>query len=510
MRGASGVGQFDQGLAGYHTLAGSIAGAAPFARAILAVLGLTMLGGCTVGPDFLKPAPPPVGGYLPGGAERNAGVATVRGADVAERWWKVFRSRALNRLIQDGIDNNQDLAAAQAALRAAQANAQSLRSGLFPVLTASFDASRQQVATQTLQSDAASGAGIYSLHTLQVSVAFVPDVFGGTRRAIEQADAQADAAAFQREAVYTTLASNIALAAIQEASLRGQIAATRRLIGIQTDLLGILHRQNDRGQIALPDVVAQETAVAQARLLLPPLEKQLAQQRNLLATLTGRFAGNGLPAAFELQSFGLPPRLPLSLPADLIRQRPDIRVAEANLHAANAQIGIAVANRLPQIMLTGNAGSTADSMARLFAPGTLFWAVAGNATQTLFDAGGRYYKQRSAEELTAQAAAQYRQTVLAAFQNVADVLRALQADARAVTAAAAAEEAANRSIDLVRRQVEQGQVSSPILLNAQQAYLQTSLARVQAQAARLADTVALYQALGGGWWNRKAPEATTQ
>ena len=466
-----------------------------------------MLTGCTVGPDFLAPAPPPVAGYLPGGP----GIATIRGADVSERWWKVFRSRALDRLIQDGIDNNQDLAAAEAAVRAAQANALSLRATLFPVLSASFDASRQLTPSQTLQTNAASGADTYSLHTPQVSVSFVPDVFGGTRRAIESAQAQADVAAFQREAVYITLASNIALAAIQEASLRGQIAATRRLIEIQTQLLDILRRQNDRGQIALPDVVAQETAVAQARLLLPPLEKQLAQQRNLLATLTGRFAGNGLPAAFELQSFGLPPRLPLSLPADLIRQRPDIRVAEANLHAANAQIGVAIANRLPQITLTGNAGSTADSMARLFSPGH---AASGPSRamrrRRVFDAGGRFYKQRSAEELTAQAAAQYRQTVLVAFQNVADVLRALQADARAITAAAAAEEAANRSIDLVRRQVEQGQVSSPVLLNAQQAYLQTSLARVQAQAARLADTVALYQALGGGWWNRKLPEAPTQ
>jgi NodT family efflux transporter outer membrane factor (OMF) lipoprotein len=194
--------------------------------------------------------------------------------------------------------------------------------------------------------------------------------------------------------------------------------------------------------------------------------------------------------------------LPLSLPADLIRQRPDIRAAEANLHALNAQVGVAIANRLPQITLTANAGSTADSMARLFAPGTLFWTIAGNATQTLFDAGNRYYKQRSAEEATAQAAAQYRGVVLTAFQNVADVLRALQADTRAVAAAINAEQSAQRSIDLVRRQVEQGQVSSPVLLNAQQAFLQTSLARVQAQATRLADTVALYQALGGGWWNR--------
>lgn len=462
-------------------------------------LVLAMLTGCAVGPDFLSPAPPPVAGYLPG----NSGPPrAVRGADVSAQWWKVFRSRDLNRLIQDGIDNNQDLQAAEAAVRAAQANARALRGTLFPVVNAAFDASRQMIPSQTLTSNIPSGSDTYSLHTAQVSVAFVPDVFGGTRRAIESADAQAEAQAFQRDAVYTTLASNIALAAIQEASLRGQIAATRRVIDIQTQLLDLLRRQNDRGQIALPDVVAQETAVAQARLLLPPLEKQLAQQRNLLATLTGRFAGNGLPAAFELQSFGLPPRLPLSLPADLIRQRPDIRMAEANLHAANAQIGVAIANRLPQITLTGNAGSSADAITRLFSPGTLFWTVAGNAAQTVFDAGGRYYKQKASEELTAQAAAQYRSTVLVAFQNVADVLRALQADTRAVNAALAAEQSANRSIELVRRQVEQGQVSSPVLLNAQQAYLQTSLARVQAQAARLADTVALYQALGGGWWNR--------
>ena len=482
---------------------------APRVRAAaLGIVALTMLASCAVGPDFQVPVPPALKSFLPGGRESVPRTTVARGADISARWWEVFRSRSLNRLIADGIDNNQDLRAAEAAVRAAQANANALRGTLFPLINASFDASRQQVPTATLDSNATSGASTYSLHTPQVSVAFVPDVFGGTRRAIESADAQAEAQAFQREAVYLTLSSNIALAAIQEASLRGQIAATRRLIDIQTQLLDILRRQNERGQIALPDVVAQETAVAQARLLLPPLEKQLAQTRNLLATLSGRFASEGLPAAFELQSFRLPRRLPLSLPADLVRQRPDVRVAEANLHAANAQIGVAIANRLPQITLTANAGSTADSIGRLFSPGTLFWTIAGSATQTVFDAGSRWYKQQSAEETTAQVTAQYRQIVLVAFQNVADVLRALQADERTVAAAIAAEESASRSIDLVRRQVEQGQVSSPVLLNAQQAYLQTSLARVQAQAARLADTVALFQALGGGWWNRRPKPAT--
>ena len=468
-----------------------------------------MLTNCAVGPDFQAPALPTLRGFLPGGRESVPGTTVVRGADISARWWEVFHSRQLNRLIQDGIDNNPDLQAAEAAVRVAQANALALRGTLFPVINASFDASRQMTPSATLTSNVPSGADTYSLHTAQVSVAFVPDVFGGTRRAIESADAQVEQQAFQREAVYVTLASNIALAAIQEASLRGQIAATRRLIDIQTQLLDILRRQNDRGQIALPDVVAQETAVAQARLLLPPLERQLAQQRNLLATLMGRFPSEKLPAAFELGSFGLPPRLPLRLPADLVRQRPDIRAAEANLHAQNAQIGVAIANRLPQITLTGNAGSSADAIARLFSPGTLFWTIAGNATQTVFDAGNKYYKQKAAEETTAQAAAQYRSVVLTAFQNVADVLRALQSDARAVSAATAAEESANRSIELVRSQVERGQVSSPVLLNAQQAYLQTSLARVQAQAARLADTVALFQALGGGWWNRRMEPVKT-
>src|SRR5205085_1320256 len=346
------------------------------------------------------------------------------------------------------------------------------------------------------------GADTYSLHSPQVSVAFVADVFGGTRRAIESAEAQAEALAFQREAVYLTLSANIALAAIQEASLRGQIAATRRLIALQTELLGILRRRYNNGEIALPDVVAQETAVAQAKLLLPPLEKQLAQQRDLIAFLTGHFPSQEVAATFQLQSFRLPQRLPLSVPADVVRQRPDVRVAEANLHATNAQIGVAIANRLPQITLTANAGSTATAISQLFTPGTGCWMIAGNVAQTVFDAGTLENKQRAAEETMTQSAALYRNTVLTAFQNVAATLRALQADARAVSAAIEAERSASRYIDLIRRQVEQGQVSIPILLNAQQAYLQTSLARVQAEASRLADTVALFQALGGGWWNR--------
>jgi NodT family efflux transporter outer membrane factor (OMF) lipoprotein len=444
--------------------------------------------------------------FLPGwpAGDRVPDRKVVHGSDIPERWWGLFQSRHLNKLVEEAIAHNADLESAEAALRVAQSNALAQRGALFPVIVGNFNSSRQKIAGQSVTSDAASGADIYSLHTGQVTVSFVPDVFGGTRRQIEAADALVDLQAFQREGIYLTLTSNVALAAIEEASLRGQIAATRRIIGIQTDLLNILQRQHDRGQIALPDVVAQETAVAQAKLLLPPLEKQLAQQRNLIAVLTGRFPGESNGPAFELSSFRLPRALPLTLPADLVRQRPDVRIAESGLRAANAQIGVALANRLPQITLTGDTGSTAIALAKLFSPGTGFWTIAGNAAQTIFDAGTLENKQRAAEAGFDQAAAQYRGVVLTAFRNVADTLRALQADARSVSAAVAAERSAARNIELVRKQVEEGQVSIPILLNAQQAYLQTSLARVQAEAARLEDTVALFQALGGGWWNRTA------
>jgi NodT family efflux transporter outer membrane factor (OMF) lipoprotein len=451
--------------------------------------------------------------YLPAlspglaGGDKVPGFTLIRGADISAEWWAVFRSPKLDRLIRDGVEHNSDLRAAEAAVGVAQANALAQRGALFPLFSANFAASRQQQALATFTPTAATGASVYSLYTPQVSVSFVPDVFGGIRREIESSDALLELQAFQREGVYLTLTSNIALAAIQEASLRDQITATRRLIDSATKVLETLRRQNEQGQIALIDVLSQETAVAQARLQLPPLEKQLGQQLDLLAFLTGHLPSEAIAPGFQLGEFRLPTRLPLSLPAGLVRQRPDIRAAEANLRSANAQIGVAIANRLPQITLTGNAGSTALELAKLFSPGTGFWMLAGNAAQTVFDAGALKNKQRAAEEATEQAAAQYYKVVQTAFQNVADTLRALQADSEAVSAAIAAEQSAARNMELVRKQVEQGQVSVPILLTAQQAYLQTSIARINAEASRLADTVALFQALGGGLWNKLGPTA---
>jgi NodT family efflux transporter outer membrane factor (OMF) lipoprotein len=294
--------------------------------------------------------------------------------------------------------------------------------------------------------------------------------------------------------------------------LGGQIAATEEIIGIQRQSLDILRRQQALGHVAGIDVAAQEAALAQAEAILPPLRKQLDQQRHLLAVLIGRFPSDQPSAQFGLASLKLPRELPVSLPARLVEQRPDIRAAEASLHAASAQIGVATANRLPQITLTANAGLTATTLAQLVTPGAAFWGIGASAAQTIFDAGTLLHKQRAAEAAYDEMAAQYKQTVLTAFQNVADALRAVQSDADALKASAAAEAAAKTSLDIARRQLQLGAIHYLALLNAENTYQQALIARVQAEAARYADTAALFQALGGGWWNRSdvAPETQSE
>jgi len=464
---------------------------------------VALLGGCAVGPDFTQPAPPAVSGYLSAADGRDNGAGRYRrGADVPGEWWSLLGSSYLDDLIRRGIANSPDVRAQEAAIMAAHHAWQAQRGALFPAVGANYNFTRQKTPSSTLSSGAASEASIYSVHTAKLTASFVPDVFGGTRRAIEASAAQLAIEQHRREAVVLTMTANIVLAAIQEASLRGQIAATKRLIEAQQEVLRLLRRQESAGQIALTDVLQQETALAQAQLTLPPLEKQLGQQRNLLAVLVGSFPSEGATAKFELAALRLPQALPLSLPADLVQQRPDIRVAGETVHAASAQVGVAIANRLPQIKITGDAGSAALAFAKLFSPGTGLWTFATDVAQPIFDGFALREKQKVAEAQLQQAMEQYRGVVLVAFQNVADALLALDADAKALTYAVAAERSASRTIELLRRQLDQGQISLPSLLTAQQAYLQTSLARVQAEAARLSDVVVLFQALGGGWWNR--------
>lgn len=471
---------------------------------------MLLLSGCAVGPDFKRPAPPAVDRYTAEAVPAETAAAPVSGGapqrlepgrDIPGEWWALFRSSQLNALITAAFRNSPDVAAAEAALRQAHELTLAGEGAFFPTAQANLSASRNKTAA-SLSPATASGSLYYSQYSAQLAVSYAPDVFGGVRRQVEALAAQEEAQRFQLEAAYLTLSANLVAAAVTEASLRAQIAATEAIIRIQRESLDILRRQQALGQIAGADVAAQEAALAQAEATLPPLQKQLGQQRHLIAALAGRLPSDDLEAHFDLATLQLPIDVPLSLPSKLVDQRPDVRAAEANLHAASAQIGVAVANRLPQFTLSGNLGTTALTLAGLAAPGNVFWTIAGSVAQTVFDAGTLLHKQRAAEAAFDQAGAQYRQTVLTAFQNVADALHALEEDALALKAAAAAEAAAKTSLDIARRQLQLGAVNYLALLTAENAYQTALSARVQAEAARLSDTAALFQALGGGWWNR--------
>ncbi len=474
-------------------------------RRLAVLLGTAWLCGCAVGPDFKTPDAPKVEGYLPAPLPSQTGTDAqkyVAGMDIPGQWWTLFHSEALDALIQQALAQNPNLKAAQASLRQANENAAAQRGSLFPSVQASYEFSRNRDATGTLAPTLNSGAPIYNLHTAQVSVSYLFDVFGLNRRQVESAQALADAQRYQLEAAYLTLTSNVVAAAIQEAGLRAQIAVTTQILDSERDSARILRRQFELGSISQTDVMAQEAAVATLEATLPPLQKQLAEQRHLLAVLAGRFPSDEPRQHFELKELTLPLDIPVSVPAALVRQRPDILAAEAQLHYACAELGVATANLFPQITLTGNKGGTSTVFSQMLAAGNTFWSVGGSLTQTLFQGGALIHQRRAAAAALDNAGENYRAVVLGAFQNVADALTALQLDADTVNASLKAEQAATNSLNATRRNVELGLASYLGLLSAQQSYSQAVLALEQARANRYADTAALLQALGGGWWNR--------
>jgi NodT family efflux transporter outer membrane factor (OMF) lipoprotein len=471
---------------------------------LAAFLALTTASGCAVGPDFKRPAPPAVSSYLPAGAKRTTPATPdsqtiVAGMDIPGRWWTVFHSEALDGLVKDALAHNADVAAAEAALRQSRELLYAQRGALMPMVGLGLDATHSRTSA-TIAPVLANNKQTYSLITPQVTVSYAPDVFGGVRRQIEGAGAREEAQSFQTEAAYLTLTSNVVQAALLEASLREQIAATREIIATETKLLELMNKQHAAGQISGADVAAQETVLAQAEQSLPPLQKQLAQQRDLLSVLAGRYPSDGPSQTVQLADLALPREVPAGLPSSLVERRPDIRAAEANLHAASAQVGVAEAARLPSITLTANGGSAAETIANLASSPNLFWAVAAGVTQPIFQGGQLLHQQRAAEAAYDEAREQYRSTVLGAFQNVADAMQALQLDDDALNAADRAERSAARSLDIAQKQVQLGEVSAISLLNAEQAYHQTRIALIQARAARFTDTVALFQALGAGGW----------
>jgi NodT family efflux transporter outer membrane factor (OMF) lipoprotein len=471
------------------------------------------LAGCAVGPDFKSPPAPRVADgsrpYTPAPLPAQTASAPGMGGlaqrfnpaqDIPAAWWQVFHSEPLEQLIRSALTQSPTLASAQAALRQAQEsyNADAGRK-LLPSVTGQLGAQRERESEVAL---GIPGGAIFNLYNASVNVSYTIDAFGATRRELEGLQAAVDYQRYQVEAAYLALTANLVTTAIQEASLRAQLQATREIVDAETKSLSLVQTQARLGAVARTNVLAQAALLAQTKATLPAIEKALAQNRHQLAVYAGRLPSDpGLPE-FTLESLQLPQDLPVTLPSALVRQRPDIRASEALLHEASAQVGVATANLYPQITLSGSIGSQALKASDIFSNGTGFWSFGAGLLQPLFNGGSLQASKRASVAAFDQARGQYQQTVLNAFLNVANTLRALDSDADALAAQAEAESLAHEQLDLVTRQNQLGAVSYLTLLDAQRTYQQTRVALVQAQATRFADTAALFQALGGGWWNR--------
>jgi NodT family efflux transporter outer membrane factor (OMF) lipoprotein len=466
---------------------------------------LALVAGCMVGPDFKAPEAPIDAGYAADQLPKQTTASSVAGGnaqrlvdgqDIPGQWWSLYHSEPLNKLLEIALQANPDLDAAQAALREAQENVLVGNGALFPTVTGDLSGARQKALT------AGFGSSIYNLYGATANVSYTIDIWGGTRRNIESLEAKAEFQRFQLEASYLSLTANLVTAVINEASLRGQVQATQDVIAAETKSLKTVQSQASLGGAARADVLNQQSTLAATQATLPALQKQLAQQRNQIQTFLGRFPNQDTGEQFDLTALVLPGDLPVSLPSKLVEQRPDVKAAEASLHAASAAIGVAISNELPQLTLTGDIGVQALQIGKLFQGRSSVWSVGAGATGTIFDGGTLLHTKRAADAAYDQAAAQYRSTVLSAFQDVANALRALTTDADALQAQLAAETAAADSLNLAQAQLQAGGVSYLTLLTAEQAYQQARIGLVKAQAARYADTAALFQALGGGWWNR--------
>lgn len=498
-----------------------------------AVLGAGLASaGCAAGPDYHRPTVPQPEAYapspLPPATAATSDIAGgdaqrfVMAADVDWQWWRSFASPALNDLVRLGFEHSPTIVAARAALRQAQELVAAQRGLFFPTINAGYTFERQKAAGNVANSIAPGVQGngtniqayqnaqqppynaplFYNLQTAQLTVGYTPDVFGSNWRQVESLQAQAEAGRDALEAAYLTLASNIVSAAVQEAALREQIRAAQSLIEQNERGLRILQRQMIEGYAMRADLAAQQAQLAQARALLPPLQKQFEQTRDLMRVLVGQTPDQELDAVFRLQDLRLPQELPVSVPAQLLEQRPDVRAAEAILRSANAQLGIAIAARLPQFSINGAIGGTATEFSQMFASGGPFWNLIYGVTQPVFAGGTLVHRQRAAHQALIEAGAQYQATILTAYQNVADALHAILSDADGLLAAQENERAARVELDVAQQQRAAGQIDELLLIQAEAAWQQAVLIRIQAQAQRFGDAAALFVALGGGWWHR--------
>ena len=478
---------------------------------LILLVALT-LGGCEVGPDFQHPHGPSPGRYteraLPSRTERVAapgGDVQVEqvGRDVAGLWWQLFRSPELSGLVVRGFRNSPNLEAARQALRTAQENALEQWGGLLPALSGGVSGTTGQFSLATEGEPGATAR--YGYYNAQLALSYNFDVFGGIRRGIENRLALVDQQRAELEATYLTLTSNIVTTAINEASLRAQIAAQNELIGVYRSYLGTVQRQFELGGANGTDVALQRSQLAQAEAVLPPLETELAKSRDALADYVGATPFDAQLPVFTLDRLGLPQALPVSVPSALLEQRPDVLQAEANLHAATALVGVAVANRLPQFSLPGGgtlAGTAAAQPGQLFTPGSYAIELVAEAVQPVFQGGQLLHAQRAAAATMRQAAAQWKQTALDAIANVSDTLVQLDNDSHLLALTLEEQQAAQRALTLAQLQYKLGGVAYLTVLQSEENAENAAISLVRAEASRYADTAALFVALGGGWWNR--------
>jgi NodT family efflux transporter outer membrane factor (OMF) lipoprotein len=480
----------------------------------LPLLSVGLLSACAVGPDFKQPDAPNTSRYtettlsqklttapgVPGGTSQEF----IEGADIEAQWWELFKSPELDVLIKKALQQNPNLGAADAALRASQENVNAQIGGqYFPAIGLGGNATRQLQPSGIF--GLPYGSDTYNLYNTSVNVTYKLDVFGGARRSVEGARARAEIAQFQLEGAYLSLTANIVTGAVREAALRAQMQATEEILKAQTNLAEVTEKQLGIGTVSRVDVTSQRTLVSNSQVDLFTYERNLAFARNQLAVLVGDLPSNANINQFDLKSLHLPEKLPLSVPSSLVRQRPDVRAAEAQLKSTNALVGVATANLLPQFNITGAIGSAALTSNALFGPNAALWSVAGGIFQPLFQGGQLLAQRRGAMANYEQAVFQYQATVLKAFQEVADSLRALETGSQALKSASDAERYAYETLDLVQQQYKLGTASYLAVLYYQNQYQIAKVKSVSAQATRFSDTAALFAALGGGWWNRTGP-----
>lgn len=480
-------------------------------KAALAGLLVAALTGCTVGPRYHAQAPPTVDTYTPQPQPTTTATSPGPGGtaqqlktsgDIPEQWWTLFHSPQLDRMVREALDNSPTLAQATARLKQAQEEANA-RTGAtkYPTVNGNVSIQREQVDLAAFGVPFPSPPP-FSLLNGSVAVSYALDLFGGNRRLVESLNAQVDYQKWQLQGARLMLAGNVVSAAIRQAQLRKQIELTRQLLALQEQSLSVTERRYQAGGVSAYDVRSQRTLVAQTRASIPPLEQQLDLIDHQLALLMGKTPAEAHVEAISLDSLTLPEQLPVSLPSSLVRQRPDIRAAEALLHQASANVGVATAALYPQITLSGNVGGIGTS----FTSGGDVWSVGASLAQPIFNGGALRAEKRKAVAAYDEAGSVYQQTVLQAFREVADVLRAIDHDAQALQAQSEAAAQADGAYQIASQRYTAGGISQVALLDAQRQQLQTALNRVAYQGSRYADSATLFQALGGGWWSGKPME----